>query len=129
MIYSTLKLIILYLLSIALWGIDKFHSYLIDYGWWKPVALLYSLLLIIKFGAKIKNQIVRHIISMVAVMLPLIIIAFAVAYFMEYTDTFLGALPLRRLHHDDKFNIGILIGAYILLKAVGLMFIEDKNKK
>ena len=56
MIYSTLKLIILYLLSIALLGIDKFHSYLIDYGWWKPVALLYSLLLIIKFGAKIKNQ-------------------------------------------------------------------------
>ena len=96
MIYSTLKLIILYLLSIALWGIDKFHSYLIDYGWWKPVALLYSLLLIIKFGAKIKNQIVRHIISMVVVMLPL---------------------------------IGILIGAYILLKVFGLMFIEDKNKK
>ena len=93
------------------------------------MVLLYSLLLITTFGRKIKNQIVRHIISIVAVMLPLIIIAFAVACFMEYTDTFLGALPLERLGHDDKFYIGILIGVYILLKAVGLMFIEDKNKK
>lgn len=108
--YTTIEFIILYLLSIALWGIDKCHSFLIDYGWWKPVALLYFTILIISFGTKIGNQIGRNIISFIAVIIPIICLSFIVAYFMGYTDTFLGALTLKRLSHDDKYNIGILIG-------------------
>lgn len=46
---------------------------------------------------------------------------------MGCVDTFLGATPLNRLSHDDKFNIGIVIGVYIILKFVAVLFNSNKS--
>lgn len=48
---------------------------------------------------------------------------------MGYVDTFLGATPLERLSHDDKFNIGAVIGVSIFFNIVKMLFNSDKNNQ
>lgn len=127
MIYTTFKIIVLYLLSIALWGVEKFHLILFDYGWWKPVALFWSSMLIMMLGLLFRNKALMRCISIIGTVLWLACIGLIIAYFMGYVETFLGAKPWN-LNHDDKFYIGIVIGVYIILKIVGLLFISNDNK-
>ena len=127
MIYTTIKIIILYLLPIALWGVEKFHSILFDYGWWKPVAFFYSAILIMTLALKINNRVLKKYISCIAFVLWLICIGLIIVYFMGCVDTFLGARPLNRLSYDDKFNIGLVIGVYIILKFVAVLFNSNKS--
>ena len=129
MIYTTIKIIILYLLSIALWGIEKFHSILFDYGWWKPVALFYGATLIMTLGLKFDNKVLQKCIGYAGITLWVACIGLIIVYFMGYVDSFLGATPLNRLSHDDKFNIGLVIGVYIILKIVGVLFKSNNNTK
>lgn len=129
MIFTTIKIIILYLLSIALWGVENFHSILFDYGWWKPVALLYGATLIMTLGLKFDNKALQKCIGYTGITLWVACIGLILVYFMGYVDSFLGATPLNRLSHDDKFNIGIVIGVYIILKIVGVLFISNTNTK
>lgn len=124
MIYNIFKIIILYLLSIALWGVDKFHVILFDYGWWKPVALFYGAALIMTLGLKLGNKVLQKFIGNIVIVLWLACIGLIIVYFMGYVDIFLGATPLNRLSHDDKFYIVIVIGVYIILKIVGLLFLS-----
>lgn len=129
MIFTTIKIIILYLLSIALWGVENFHSILFDYGWWKPVALFYGAILAMTLALKNDNKVLQICIAFLGCVLWLACIGLIIVYFMGYVDTFLGATPLERLSHDDKFNIGAVIGVSIFFNIVKMLFNSDKNNQ
>lgn len=129
MIFTTIKIIILYLLSIALWGVENFHSILFDYGWWKPVALFYGATLAMTLALKNDNKVLQICIAFLGCVLWLACIGLIIVYFMGYVDTFLGATPLERLSHDDKFNIGAVIGVSIFFNIVKMLFNSDKNNQ
>ena len=129
MIFTTIKIIILYLLSIALWGVENFHSILFDYGWWKPVALFYGATLAMTLALKNDNKVLQICIAFLGCVLWLACIGLIIVYFMGYVDTFSGATPLERLSHDDKFNIGAVIGVSIFFNIVKMLFNSDKNNQ
>ena len=80
-------------------------------------------------GLKFDNKALQKCIGYTGITLWVACIGLILVYFMGYVDSFLGATPLNRLSHDDKFNIGIVIGVYIILKIVGVLFISNTNTK